>query len=114
MSDPETQKVIDEIAAERARQMTQEGWEDEHGNPEGWSRKHDDREHFQGHLARAAAAYAVNATELRDIVILRTRLPKWLWPWEEQWWNPKNPRRDLVRAAALIVAEIERLDRAAQ
>ena len=34
------------------------------------------------------------------------------WPWHRQWWKPKNARRDLVRAAALIVAEIERLDRA--
>lgn len=37
------------------------------------------------------------------------------WPttWAEDWWKPKNPRRDLVRAAALLIAEIERLDRAA-
>lgn len=30
----------------------------------------------------------------------------------ENGWQPKNPRRDLVRAAALIIAEIERIDRA--
>ena len=35
-----------------------------------------------------------------------------LWPWAASWWKPKNRRRDLVRAAALIVAEIERIDRA--
>jgi len=35
------------------------------------------------------------------------------WPWAEKWWKPKNERRDLVKAAALILAEIERLDRAA-
>jgi hypothetical protein len=34
------------------------------------------------------------------------------WPWSLHWWKPKSPRRDLIRAAALIVAEIERLDRA--
>lgn len=33
------------------------------------------------------------------------------WPWSREWWKPKNPRRDLVKAGALIVAEIERLDR---
>jgi hypothetical protein len=38
---------------------------------------------------------------------------EWLWPWSVQWWKPKDRRRDLVRAGALIVAEIERLDRAA-
>jgi hypothetical protein len=35
------------------------------------------------------------------------------WPWDLKWWKPTTPRRDLVKAAALIVAEIERLDRAA-
>jgi hypothetical protein len=37
-----------------------------------------------------------------------------LWPskWAEHWFKPKDPRRDLVRAAALCIAEIERLDRA--
>ncbi|YCH28995.1 hypothetical protein M1D48_12360 [Erwinia sp. D4-22] len=34
------------------------------------------------------------------------------WPWDESYWKPKSPRKDLVRAAALIIAEIERLDRA--
>ena len=33
------------------------------------------------------------------------------WPWDSGWWKPKNRRHDLVRAAALVVAEIERLDR---
>lgn len=32
-------------------------------------------------------------------------------PWDEKWWKPKNPRRDLVKAGALILAEIERIDR---
>ncbi|AKQ30008.1 TPA: hypothetical protein JI225_05075 [Acinetobacter baumannii] len=27
------------------------------------------------------------------------------------YWKPKSPRQDLVRAAALLIAEIERLDR---
>lgn len=38
--------------------------------------------------------------------------PESFWPWEEEAWRPKNPRHDLVKAAALILAEIERLDRA--
>lgn len=33
------------------------------------------------------------------------------WPWGDCYWKPKSPRQDLVRAAALLIAEIERLDR---
>ncbi|ECW2960719.1 hypothetical protein F3X75_02065 [Salmonella enterica subsp. enterica] len=29
-----------------------------------------------------------------------------------EWWKPSSPRRDLVKAGALILAEIERGDRA--
>jgi len=35
-----------------------------------------------------------------------------VWPWGGFTWKPTTPRRDLVKAAALILAEIERLDRA--
>lgn len=104
-----------EVARERERQMAQEGW----------TPKHDDA-HSKGEMARAAACYAwasslnerhrsVNgegdATDRRmwhGMIILRR-----LWPWSLSWWKPKDRRRDLIRAAALIVAEIERLDRAA-
>ncbi|MBV6578953.1 hypothetical protein JL978_18680, partial [Acinetobacter baumannii] len=33
------------------------------------------------------------------------------WPFADTFWKPKSPRQDLVRAAALLIAEIERLDR---
>jgi hypothetical protein len=34
--------------------------------------------------------------------------------WPTDWrWNPADPRRNLVKAGALILAEIERIDRAA-
>ena len=34
------------------------------------------------------------------------------WPWQDHWWKPSNdPIRNLVKAAALIAAEIERLQR---
>ncbi|WP_430436814.1 hypothetical protein [Oceanibaculum nanhaiense] len=59
-----------------------------------------------GLLARAAASYALSAA--------RMALPAGLWPWHASWWKPKDPRRDLVRAGALILAEIERIDRAAE
>ncbi len=34
------------------------------------------------------------------------------WPWEARWYKPKNRRRDLERAGALIAAELARMDRA--
>ena len=81
---------LDEIAAERQRQKEKEGWTAEH-----------DDAHYSGDLAKAAACYAVPVLSI-----------KW-WPWGREWWKPKDQRRNLVRAGALIVAEIERLDRLA-
>ncbi|MFN6998899.1 MAG: hypothetical protein ACK4ST_02555 [Elioraea tepidiphila] len=91
--------VIDEIAAERRRQIEVEGWTLEH-----------DDQHQSGELAAAAGIYA-----LYDVLPddgLRDRLISKCWPWDDYSWKPKDRRRDLIRAAALIVAEIERLDRA--
>lgn len=37
-------------------------------------------------------------------------------PWEDRlpaWWKPKDYRSNLVKSGALILAELERLDRAA-
>lgn len=33
------------------------------------------------------------------------------WPFEDKMWAPYTPKRNLVRAAALIVAELERMER---
>jgi hypothetical protein len=87
--------VIEEIAAERRRQIEAEGWTPEH-----------DDTHTDGVLALAGACYAILGS--------KRSVPAGLWPWrrEGEWPKPKTPRRDLIRAAALIVAEIERLDRA--
>lgn len=35
------------------------------------------------------------------------------WPWHASWWKPTTTRRNLVKAAALLISEIKRLDRAA-
>lgn len=89
--------VLLEIKKERLRQV----------RTEGWSKGHDDA-HEPGELARAGAQYARFAFS----PIETKELPApFEWPWAEEWWKPKWPRRDLVRAAALIVAELERLDR---
>lgn len=94
--------VIEEIAAERARQISAEGWTQEH-----------DDEHNKGQLAAAASCYAANAclAVSEPANTYDGMNPPSAWPWSLRWWKPRGARRDLVRAAALIVAEIERLDR---
>lgn len=92
------------IALERHRQVTEEGWTPEH-----------DDLHGSGEIAGAAACYAmqgldIGANRLGDQVRILIRD---LWPWHRDWWKPKDRRADLVRAGALIAAEIDRLDRAA-
>lgn len=98
--------VIQEIAAERKRQI----------EAEGWSAKHDD-EHNHAELAMGAACYAAPerifiAQQFAGRAYEPFTTYKDAWPWADEWWKPKDRRRDLIRAAALIVAEIERLDRA--
>lgn len=95
----ERNSVIDEIAAERARQISEEGWTPEH-----------DDEHGHGEMAMAASCYAFASGHPLYEEHWDTTPPPW-WKWDKRWWKPKGARRNLIRAAALIVAEIERLDR---
>lgn len=78
---------------------------------EGWTPQHDD-EHSDGALARAAACYAVG---IKHLEMRRENTPynTDVWPFDSEWWKPKDTRRNLVKAAALLIAEIERIDRAA-
>lgn len=85
-----------DVLAERRRQVEVEGWTPEH----------DDR-HRAGTLATAAACYALSSHGFTP-----RGEPPAIWPWATDWWKPKRDRRDLVKAGALILAEIERLDRA--
>ena len=117
-----------DVLAERQRQI----------DPEGWTPEHDDQ-HTTGELAEAGACYAHTAAmwayvaqqealpeEARDIDL--EEIPptnKWSapdgddesmdlrWPWDMKWWKPCPGRRMLVKAGALILAEIERMDRIA-
>lgn len=80
--------VIVEIAAERRRQIEK-----------GWTPDHDD-DHGEGEMAYAAAAYAAEDDR-----------PDWKPP--HAWVRPgKSHRQNCVIACALLVAEIERIDRA--
>ncbi|EOK5392693.1 hypothetical protein ACM6SP_001106 [Pseudomonas aeruginosa] len=106
-----------DVQAERRRQITAEGWTPEH-----------DDEHDNGELAAAGAAYALHAADHLNPYSQGDggdEAPS-CWPWhdgiagrgegpektEPAWWKPSTPRRDLVKACALALAEIERLDRA--
>lgn len=103
---PEATAAARDVLAERERQRSAEGWTLEH-----------DDAHVNGQMALAAACYAANSTLRPDQNELdryrEAELRRRFWPWDASWWKPKDPRRDLVRAGALILAEIERLDRAA-
>ena len=88
-------KAVADIIAERIRQVEAEGWTPEH-----------DDKHERGQMAIAAACYAANAGGFNWIGKGE------IWPWARKYWKPSTPRRDLIKAAALILAEIERIDRA--
>lgn len=95
------QSGISLIAAERERQIAVEGWTPEH-----------DDKHNKAELNEAARAYA-RAAELQ----VRSGCEPThagLWPWDASWWKPSpEPIRNLVKAGALIAAEIDRLQRTA-
>lgn len=93
--------VIDEIAAERRRQIEVGG--STPSSPDWWARlvrlgvlRQGEAKQLQfEHESQAHMRAMMIAQSLSDTPLL-----------------PQNCRRDLIRAAALIVAEIERLDRA--
>lgn len=99
-------KVIRQIVNERSLQV------------EKWGDSHDD-DHYPGDLAGAGVAYALNAASLMSPVIEghEDGRPPIGWCWDSTHWKPetdvKNVRAELIKAAALIVAEIEKMDRVA-
>ena len=96
-----THTGVELIRAERQRQI----------DVEGFGAGHDD-EHPSGELACAADAYVFAA--LANIA-WKPVVPTMLWPWELEAWKPSpDPVRNLVKAGALIAAEIDRILRAKQ
>lgn len=111
MSDP-VQALLD-VMAERDRQCEQERFDAAH-----------DDAHRRGELIKAAVSYATNAVVIAELIaggmdpakinqLSQSAGVPQTWPWSREWWKPKGARRNLVIAAALLIAEIERLDRAA-
>lgn len=92
--DPATLDGAEIIAAERKRQIEQEGWSEEHDDAHKW-----------GELAWAATCYAMPPLDGRGLN----------WPWDRKWWKPTpdDRIRELAKAGALIAAEIDRLKRLA-
>jgi hypothetical protein len=94
---------IERIAAERKRQIEEEGWTAKH-----------DSQWENGELVDVAICYSMSEEE-------RERRPNPLasefgiyWPWDgSEWWKPTpyNRIRELEKAGALIAAEIDRLQR---
>lgn len=78
------------IFNERQRQVQSEGWTAEH-----------DAQYEDDELLDAAMCY-MNAD-------IWTPDSTKLWPWPKAWFKPTTTIRNLVKAAALIAAEIDRL-----
>lgn len=103
-------KAADDVLVERKRQVEAEGWTPEH-----------DDQHDRGEMARAAGLYALIAgadpTNLRNaeqgygMGDVYQEVMNRLWPWSRSWFKSTTRRRNLVKAGALILAEIERIDR---
>lgn len=83
------------ITLERQRQIDEEGWTPEH-----------DDTHTHGDLAGAAALY------LQYHEAMPFAPPPPSWPWSDETWKlDADPIKNLVKAGALVAAEIDRLHR---
>lgn len=95
---------IELISFERDRQVQIEGWTAEH-----------DAKYNRAELIRAALQYAET---VRKQLLGATQQHAFdhsisFWPWDEKWWKPsQDPVLNLVKAGALIAAEIDRIQRA--
>lgn len=87
---------VGEIAVERRAQIDR------------WGLDHDD-EHKAGELLLAALCYFQDARRIERVEPVDLGVPP-LWPFEPESWRPSHdPVRELVKAGALIAAEIDRL-----
>lgn len=88
--------VIAEVRDERERQIKL-----------GYTAEHDDDLEGGKQLAKGAAAYALYATFENDA----DETVQKLWPWAEVDFKPTNHRRNVVKATAMLIAELQRIDR---
>lgn len=89
------------IAKERRRQIHSLGF-----GPK------NDEQYKDNELAKAASSYlatVVSPDEDAEGNLSNSRVTD-DWPWDEMWWDPTDdPIRNLVKAGALIAAQIDRL-----
>ncbi|WP_175785282.1 hypothetical protein [Burkholderia ambifaria] len=95
-----------DVIAERRRQVTVERFTPEHDDGQNPAK-----------LAVAAACYALDAAA----VLAEPGSTYWsrrfagaareLWQWDDEWWKPGTPRRDMEKAGALALATMERIAR---
>ncbi|HHE3631944.1 TPA: hypothetical protein ACPDW7_000999 [Pasteurella multocida] len=78
------------IANERLRQQSEKGFS-----------LNSDTQYTNDELVRAAMCY-LQAQSRHAIMPI-------FWPWGKKYWNPKDRKENLIRAGALIAAEIDRL-----
>jgi hypothetical protein len=99
---------IELITKERIRQMYVEGYDNDH----------DVSEHQPGDIAQAAAVYALSPEKRNESPYLfsdegdgDTSFKDLLWPFDDGWFKPSpdDRIRELVKAGAMIAAEIDRL-----
>jgi len=102
----ENKTGVELIADERKRQVELKEWSSEH-----------DDQHNHGELASAAACYATPPSHRQPMNRRREEASTIDtpvgWPWRDEDWRPRpNKRiRELVKAGALIAAEIDRIQR---
>jgi hypothetical protein len=83
---------------------------------EGFLEPHDDL-YIESQLSMAAESYILVSNYLcnTDCIIPLAinsviEQPPSFWPWDKSWWKPsEDPIKNLVKAGALIAAEIDRL-----
>ena len=99
-----TSRAVEDVLVERQRQIDRKGY----------TAAHDDV-HGDYSLSRAALCYVLcagvcDAVTGGAVETVTTIADLELWPWPGSF-KPRSSRDNLIRAAALILAEIERLDR---
>lgn len=96
-----TGRGLADVMAERVRQIDDEGFTLDH-----------DLLHHPGELALAAASYANTAI---DQLHGKEHDPKEepdTWPWQREAWRPGTPRENIVKATAILLAVLDRIDAA--
>lgn len=91
------------VLSERRRQIVGEGFDAGH-----------DAGHDSGELASAAAAYVLAAADKLHPFSqgdggYTHGSPPDMWPFDQAWWKPSTAQRDLEKAAALAIAELDLL-----